>query len=92
VDHGARFGNDQAVPKLSHREHEKPLRGLGEAIRRLRAERGLSQEKLALVAEVDRSYVGRIERGDNAVALPTLIKIAHALEITVAELMMIARL
>jgi transcriptional regulator with XRE-family HTH domain len=48
---------------------------------------GISQEKLALLAELDRSYVGRVERGDNNPALLTLVRLAAALEISVAKLM-----
>ena len=53
----------------------------------MRTAKGISQEKLALLAEVDRSYVGRVERGDNNVALLTLTRLAEALGITVARLM-----
>jgi transcriptional regulator with XRE-family HTH domain len=53
----------------------------------VRTSRDISQEKLALLAEVDRSYVGRIERGDNNVALLTLMRLAEALGLTVAKLM-----
>ena len=60
---------------------------LGRAIRRARAAKGMSQEKLALIAEVDRSYVGRIERGDNNVALLTLARLAVALDLTLTKLM-----
>lgn len=47
----------------------------------------MSQERLALIAEVDRSYVGRIERGDNAVAVLTLIRLADALDLSASQLM-----
>lgn len=60
---------------------------MGAALRRAREAIGLSQERLALVAEVDRSYVGRIERGDNAVAVLTLVKLAAALDMTASDLM-----
>jgi transcriptional regulator with XRE-family HTH domain len=40
----------------------------------------MSQEALALAAEVDRSYLGRIERGDNNAALLTLLRIAESLQ------------
>lgn len=46
----------------------------------------MSQENLALLAEVDRSYLGRVERGDNNVALLTLIRIAQALGLTLGQL------
>ncbi len=39
------------------------------------------------MAEVDRSYVGRIERGDNNAALLTLIRLASALDLSVAKIM-----
>lgn len=58
----------------------------------MRMELGISQEKLALVAEVDRSYLGRVERGDNNVAMLTLVKIAHGLNTTVAYLAAEAKL
>lgn len=53
----------------------------------MRLSKGISQEKLALLAEVDRSYVGRVERGDNNVAVLTLTRLATALDLTVAKLL-----
>jgi len=61
-------------------------------IREARLTKGISQENLALLAEVDRSYVGRVERGDNNVAVLTLAKLAKALGISVAKLMQKAKL
>jgi transcriptional regulator with XRE-family HTH domain len=54
--------------------------------------RALSQEELANMAEVDRSYLGRVERGDNNVAIMTLCRIAGALGVSSAELLMMAKL
>lgn len=48
---------------------------------------GISQEKLALVAELVRGYMGRVEWGDNNVAMLTLSRIATALEITMSQLL-----
>jgi len=75
------------MPNLSKNRHDSALIALGEAIRRIRLSKDISQEKLALLAEVDRSYVGRVERGDNNVAILTLTKLAKALDISVASLM-----
>lgn len=58
----------------------------------MRKELGISQEKLALAAEVDRSYLGRVERGDNNVAMLTLVKIAQGLNTTVTQLVTEANL
>lgn len=80
------------VPNLSSHRRDPALVSLGTAIRTTREAKSISQEALALRAGVDRSYVGRVERGDNNVAVLTLVKIARALEITVAELMMISAL
>lgn len=80
------------MPNLSSNRQDPSLVALGEAIRRIRLSKNLSQEKLALLAEVDRSYVGRVERGDNNVAILTLSKLALALDVTLEELMQEANL
>lgn len=60
---------------------------IGWNLRRLRVERGLSQERLALAAGIDRAYVGRIERGSENVTIATLEAMASALAVPVAELL-----
>ena len=87
VDYGASFRNHSGVPNLTSRRQDPALVALGEALRRIRQSKSISQERLALIAEVDRSYVGRVERGDNNVAVLTLIRLSAALDITVATLM-----
>jgi transcriptional regulator with XRE-family HTH domain len=57
-------------------------------LRRLRVRRGLSQEALAVDAGVDRSYVGRIERGVENPTVETLDRLAAALEVAVGELLL----
>jgi len=61
-------------------------------MKRIRLSKGISQEKLALLSEVDRSYVGRIERGDNNVAMLTLARLSSALGVSLAMLMSEAEL
>ena len=75
------------MPNLSRNRQDPVLVALGEAIRRIRLSKEISQEKLALLAEVDRSYVGRVERGDNNVAVLTLSRLAVALDVSISELM-----
>ena len=75
------------MPNLSRKRQHKVLVALGRAIREVRQAQGTSQEKLALVADVDRSYLGRVERGDNNVAVLTLARLAAALDMTIAKLM-----
>ncbi|WP_332532860.1 helix-turn-helix transcriptional regulator [Massilia sp.] len=74
------------MPNLSQNRQSAELLALGGAIRRLRMEREVSQEHLALLAGVDRSYLGRVERGDNNPAALTIIKISVALGVTTADL------
>jgi transcriptional regulator with XRE-family HTH domain len=74
------------VPTYSpHRQHPS-LIALGNAIRGARLAQGLSQEELALKAEVDRTYLGRVERGDSVVAVLVLISIAKALGMSLERL------
>ena len=59
---------------------------IGANIARLRKEHGVSQEKLAHLAILGRTYVGRIERGEQNVSIQNLIQIAFALDQEVSEL------
>lgn len=56
-------------------------KALGERIRELRLERGLSQEQLALKAELNISFVGQIERGLKSPTITSLEKLVAALEV-----------
>ena len=80
------------VPNLTQQRQHPALIALGEAIRRVRLKQEISQEKLALMAGVDRSYVGRVERGDNNVAVLTLLKLAQALDVSLKDMMKEAKL
>lgn len=60
---------------------------IGWNLRRLRVERGLSQERLALAAGIDRAYVGQVERGSENVTITTLEAMAVALSVPVASLL-----
>lgn len=53
---------------------------LGENIRNARKEKGYSQESLALNAKLDRSYVGRIERGEANITVELLYKLAAVIK------------
>jgi XRE family transcriptional regulator, regulator of sulfur utilization len=54
-------------------------------LRQLRVERGWSQEQLAERAELNRSYLGEVERGHAIPSLITLSKLATALEIRLSS-------
>lgn len=63
---------------------------LGEALRRLRLQAGMSQEELADGANTDLTQVGGIERGVRNPSYTTLLRLAGALETTVGDLTSLA--
>jgi len=63
------------------------LERFGQRVRALRKEQGYSQEAFAAACELDRTYVGGIERGERNVALRNIEAIAQTLGISLAELM-----
>ncbi|MEY4120629.1 MAG: hypothetical protein RLZZ472_1019 [Pseudomonadota bacterium] len=65
----------------------KELVSLGNTIRGLRQELGLSQEAFADEVGLDRSYLGGIERGEHNLALMNLLKISKALGIKPSDLL-----
>lgn len=62
------------------------LKAFGEKIRKIRTERGLSQEKLAFLSGLHRTYVGAIERGERNVSFRNIEKIANTLKVDLEEL------
>jgi transcriptional regulator with XRE-family HTH domain len=62
------------------------LKVFGEKIRKIRIERGLSQEKLAFLAGLHRTYIGAIERGERNVSFKNIEKIANTLKVNLEEL------
>lgn len=60
---------------------------LSKSLRRLRATHGVSQEKLAELCGLHRTYIGSVERGERNISLDNLERIATAFQITVAALL-----
>ena len=58
----------------------------GQALRELRAQRQISQERLAQLAGLDRTYVSGIERGERNPSLANILKLAAALDIVVSDI------
>jgi transcriptional regulator with XRE-family HTH domain len=58
----------------------------GKAVRQRRHRLGVSQEAFADMCQLDRTYIGGIERGERNVALVNIEKIAKTLKLTIAEL------
>jgi len=63
------------------------LKRFGETVKRLRAQKGWSQEDLAAKCGLHRTYIGSIERGGRNVSLLNIEKIAKTLNITPSVLL-----
>ncbi|MCA9093822.1 MAG: helix-turn-helix transcriptional regulator [Planctomycetaceae bacterium] len=59
----------------------------GNKLRKVRQEKGISQEKLADLAGLHRTYVSSVERGERNISLLNIEKLAIALGVTLAKLM-----
>lgn len=64
-----------------------PVIAFGHVLRRLRKQVGLSQERLALEAEIERNFVSLIERGVNQPTIRVIFKLAKALGTTPSRIM-----
>ncbi len=60
-------------------------KSFGKKLKKLRLERGLSQESLALSADLDRTYIPSIEKGERNISITVLEKLAKALKISIKE-------
>ncbi len=62
------------------------LKKIGDMIRETRKNKGISQEGLAAISKLGRTYTGRVERGEQNISIHNLLKIAFALDVNVGEL------
>ena len=60
---------------------------LAKNVRRLRLQKGMTQEELAFEAEIDLTYMGGIERGHRNPSLLVMARIAHALSVPLPKLL-----
>lgn len=73
--------------RLGGYENFDELVAIGAAIRTRRRSQGISQEQLAYMAGIDRSHMGKIERGERNVSVLNLIRICTALQTRASELL-----
>jgi len=68
------------ISSSSTTEFGSYLKAIGGTIRELRKELGISQEELAHRSSIDRSHMGKIERGERNVSVVNIIRISRALD------------
>jgi transcriptional regulator with XRE-family HTH domain len=68
------------------------LLAIGAAIRSMRKEMGISQEELSYRSRLDRSHMGRIERGERNLSLVNLVRISRGLSCSPSEILQTAGL
>ncbi len=69
------------------KNNSKILIKFGERVRDIRTQKGLSQEQLAHIVNVHRTYIGMIERAEKNITLLNIEKIANGFEMSVHELL-----
>jgi len=76
-----------AVPitTMSSKPTEEVQKQFGARMRALRQQRGLSQEELAFSCNLDRTYIGSVERGERNISLVNIHTIAAALGVSLRE-------
>jgi len=75
-----------AKPSPKH-AGDPALASIGKTVRAVRKTLGYSQEQLALATDMDRSYIGGIERGEHNLTVLNLLRIASVLGISTGELL-----
>ena len=67
--------------------NQKVAKAFGQAVRETRIEHGVSQEDLAYIAGIERSHMGKIERGETMPMIGIVVRIANGLQISSTVLM-----
>jgi transcriptional regulator with XRE-family HTH domain len=79
------------VARISgQRDEQGLLVSLGDAVRAARTAQGLSQEALADAAGIDRSHMGKIERGERNVTILNIARVASALNALPSDILRVA--
>jgi len=71
----------------NHSSLQQTAKALGARIRQLRKKKGWTQDEFAVICEIHRSHMGKIERGETNLRLSTLVVIAKNLDVRVEELL-----
>lgn len=84
----AKHGVQRGRPVGATTFEAAPAQAFGAAVRAIRTEEGIAQETLAHLAGIERSHMGKIERGEHMPTLAVILKIARALGRSAGELVL----
>ena len=70
---------------MNKKDEQKIKEQFGSKLKNLRQEKGITQEALALLCDLDRTYIGSVERGERNISLINIHKIAKALSISIKD-------
>jgi XRE family transcriptional regulator, regulator of sulfur utilization len=82
-----RWTENKRTPTICQMQAPDYRKRLGNRIRQLRDRKGWSQEEFADLCAINRSYMGRIERGELNLTLDSLAKVAKGLDMSVTALL-----
>ncbi len=71
---------------VSEMATDERIIAFGKRVREMRKTKGISQERLAEMAGIDRSYMGNIERGEKNITLKKAYEICDALDVEIQDL------
>ena len=66
---------------------DKAIVQFGEKVKAARKKKNISQEELASIANLHRTYIGMIERGEKNITLINILKLARALDVSASQLL-----
>jgi len=81
-----RVSNSVVVARVRRSDARGPESAFGRALREIREEKGMAQEKLARAATLDRTYVSMIERGVRSPTIRTVVRLAEVLDVRPSEI------
>lgn len=76
------------APRKHIHPHGGPLKAFGQALREVRNQREISQERLALECDFDRTYISLIERGVQSPTIRSVVKFADVLGVKPSALVL----
>lgn len=71
---------------MTSTQQGNPQLAFGQAVRKFRLKRAISQERLAELADIHRTYIGDVERGTRNISLRNMTRIAKALQVPLSRL------